>query len=568
MSCRTTQPIRTIFGLLVAGGVVTPILTGCASDPPPQMPAYGMLGQPQQYDDIGTYTRTVSTTSEKAQGWFNHGMTWLYGFNHDEAVLCFRKATEYDPDCAMAWWGIAHAQGPNYNVPMMWPSRDAAAWDALQRAIECMDSATPVEQDLIDALTHRYADPPPADRAHLDAAFAQAMERVWSRHPNDPDVGTIYAESLMTKYPWMLYDRDGTPARGETNTIVAVLERVLAMDANNPGANHLYIHAIEPSNDKGRATPAADRLCDMVPISGHLQHMPSHIYVQTGEWSKSIEQNKKSMVVDAIYRERSPGHVLQEFYLVHNAHMLAFSAMMIGREDEAMAAARAMWDEVPIETMGAIAPFVDPWMCSVYDVQKRFGRWDDLLAEPAPPTYLPVTTAVWRAHRAIAYAAKKDFENATAEHMRFRDAMKNIPNEPMWNTHDTAMKFLLTSDLFISGEIALQQGEWNKAATLLEDAVAIESTLGYGEPPLWLQPVRHTLGAVYLRAERYADAERVYREDLERWPGNGWSLFGLARALEMLDRDEEAMAVRERLDAAWADADEPITTSCKCIPVT
>jgi tetratricopeptide (TPR) repeat protein len=252
--------------------------------------------------------------------------------------------------------------------------------------------------------------------------------------------------------------------------------------------------------------------------------------------------------------------------MTHNSHMLAFSAMMCGREKEAMVAARAQWDHLPEEVLREYGGFFDTMMCSIYDVQKRFGRWDELLAEPAPPENLPATTAVWRAHRAIAYAAKKDFASAEREHLEFRALMDAFPESPAWENQRTALEYFTVSDLFVEGEIALQKGEWDEAARLLEHAVVVEDGLGYGEPPMWLQPVRHTLGAVYLMSGRYADAERVYREDLNQWRDNGWSLFGLSRALEEQGKDEEALAVRRDFERVWKGADEPTETSCKCIP--
>ena len=492
----------------------------------------------------------------------------MYSFNHDEAVRSFTKATELDPECAMAWWGVATAQGPNYNDPIMTEDRSIAAWEALQNALARIENTSPVEHALIEALTRRYENPAPKDRKQLEKSFSDAMAKVWAYYPDDSDVGTLYAESLMVQYPWKLYKSDQQPAREDTLKIVAVLEQVLEMDPRNPGANHLYIHAIEPSDDKKRAIPAADRLSDLVPSSGHLRHMPSHIYVQVGMWERSMEQNAKAMDRDDHYRVLSPEQGRQLGYMMHNSHMFAFSAMMIGREREAMAAARDMWDDLKEEDLRKVGPFLDSWMCSIYDVQKRFGRWDELLAEPAPPKYLPITTAVWRAHRAIAYAAKKDFENAEREQMAFRTAMKEIPSIPARKTFGTAVKFLLVSELFISGEIALQKGDLEEAASLLEEAAAIEDTLGYGEPPMWLQPVRHTLGAVYLKNGRYADAERAYREDLAKWPGNGWSLYGLYRALDRQGKTQDALAVKRGYDRVWALADEPTTTSCKCISKT
>lgn len=548
---------------------LTAVWVGCSAMQTVTVPPeYGALGKAQIFADMGSHTREITTDSPEAQEYFNQGLNWLYAFNHDEAVRSFTRAAELDPDCAMAWWGVAYAQGPNYNDPVMTEKRSAAAWTALQNALRRIDDELPAERALIEALAQRYDDPAPEDRKPLEKAFSDAMATVWAQHSDDSDIGTFYAESLMVQHPWKLYTNDREPAREDTLVLVSVLEKVLALDPDNPGANHLYIHAVEPSVDKERAVSAADRLSDLVPGSGHLRHMPSHIYVQVGMWERSIEQNAKAMRADDKYRALAPYPGMQHGYMTHNSHMLAFSAMMIGRERVATEAARQMWDDLTDEVMQEAAPYFDPWMCSIYDVQKRFGRWDDLIASPAPPEYLPVTTAVWRAHRAVAYAAKKDFESAEREQRAFRSAMKAVPETPLWGTYGTALKFLLVSELFIAGEIALQKGDWEEAAGLLEEAVAIEDTLGYGEPPMWLQPVRHTLGAVYLKVARYADAERVYREDLAKWRENGWSLFGLSRALEEQGKTKEALAARQDYERVWSGAEKMIATSCKCIPRT
>ncbi len=305
----------------------------------------------------------------------------------------------------------------------------------------------------------------------------------------------------------------------------------------------------------------------MVPASGHLLHMPSHIYVQVGQWDKAVIQNEKAMRADARYRRLSPKQGIQHMYMMHNAHMLAFAAMMSGREQAALAAARAMWKDVPDEVLPEIAPVVDPWMCAVYDVQKRFGRWDAILAEAAPPSFLPITTAVWRGHRAIAYAAKKDFKNAEREQKAFREAKANIAEDLMWFT-DPAHQVLAVSEHFIAGEIALHRGDLRLAADELEQGVMLEDALTYSEPPQWAQPVRHTLGAVYLASARYGDAERVYREDLAKWRENGWSLYGLSRALQQQGKIREAGEVERQYRVVWKHADAPTTTSCKCIPKT
>ncbi len=520
----------------------------------------------QLFDNMGSHCRTITTDSAEAQAYFDQGLTWMYAFNHDEAIRSFTRAGELDPNCAMAFWGVAMCQGPNYNDPIMTEARSTAAWDALQNAMDRIDNTTKVERALIEALAHRYASPWPEDRTHLEQSYADAMAEVWAAYPNDSDVGTLYAEAMMVQMPWKLYTLDHQP-EPDTYKIVATLERVMEMNPDHPGANHLYIHAVEPSLDPDRGLAAADRLGDLVPGAGHLDHMPSHIYVKTGHWTRAVVQNEKALRADSAYRALSPDQGIQHLYMVHNAHMLAYAAMMGGREEDAMAAARAMWDNIPPDALEAVGPMFDRWMSSVYDVQKRFGRWDDILAEPAPPSFLPITTAIWRAHRAIAFAAKHDFDNAALEHEAFRAVKASLPEDHR-SGDDLAHRVLEVSDYFIAGEIALQKGDYQAAAQQLTRAAEVEDTLSYGEPPQWLQPVRHTLGAVYMKSRRYADAERAYREDLAKWRNNGWSLYGLSRALEKQGKIAEAREVEAQYLRAWDLADALTTTSCKCIPET
>jgi len=518
----------------------------------------------QRFEEIGPYRRPVTTSSDEAQRYFDQGLAWMYSFNHDEAIRSFAKAAELDPACAMAWWGISICEGPNYNDPVMTDARSGAAWSALKEAEARLDNASPVERGLIEALAARYAFPWPEDRAGLNVAYAAAMEELLARFPDDPEIGTLYGESLMVLRPWQLYTIDRLP-EADTAKITAALEAVLEMHPDNPGANHLYIHAVEPSLEPERALPAADRLRNQIPVSGHMNHMPSHIYVQTGDWDKSIVQNRAAMRRDTTYLDRSPEQGIQHMYIVHNAHMLAYSAMMVGQETEAMEAARSMLPGVPEQMLPAVADFVDLWMSSVYDVQKRFGRWDAILAEPAPPETLPITTAIWRAHRAVAFAAKHEYEDAEAEYERFKEARDAIPEDKMSGS-DATRRILEVSDHFIRGEIALQRGQWERAIAALEQAVEVEDSLSYGEPPQWLQPTRHTLGAVLLKAGRPADAEAVYLEDLERWPGNGWSLLGLSRSLRAQGKLDAAAAAEARYAEAWKGADRPVTSSCLCLP--
>ncbi|MCH2179867.1 MAG: tetratricopeptide repeat protein [Mariniblastus sp.] len=521
--------------------------------------------QERIFQGMGNHHRTITTQSAETQKYFDQALTWAYGFNHDEAIRSLLAATKHDPDAAMPWWGIAYCEGPNYNLPIT-PERSKAAWYAIQNALARKTQGTVKERALIEAMHKRYAMPIPEDRTELDRAYADAMQTVWASYPDDPDVGTLYAESLMLLRPWKLYTSEGEPVE-DTDTIVQTLESVLKIQPDHPGANHLYVHAMEPSNTPDKALPAAHALDNLIPASGHLLHMPSHIYVRTGHWDKAITQNQKAIIADAEYLKLSPVQTMQHIYMIHNSHMLAYAAMMSGQEKEAMKAARLMQAQANDGILESFGPVLDRWMCSVYDVQKRFGRWDSILAEPAPPETLPITTAIWRAHRAIAFAAKRDFPNAEKEYTSFRTVRESIPLEVL-AAGDMDDRFLEVSDLFIRGEIALQKQRWNRAIELLTKAADIESTLAYGEPPQWTQPVRHTLGAVLLAAGRYAAAETCYRKDLEKWPNNGWSLFGLSRSLEGQGKTDEAKAVYQQYEAAWSHADEAISTSCKCIPKT
>ena len=559
---KTVMSFR-IFALL---GVValTSGLSILRSTEQPTPIAGETIGQDSMFEGMGKHTRKISTNSEATQAYFDQALTWAFAFNHDEAIRSLMRAAQQDPSCPMTWWGIAYCEGPNYNSPIT-PERSKAAFYAIENAKSRIKNASDVERALIEALAKRYTFPAAEDRKPLDQAYAAAMGEVWKAFPQDPDVGTLYAESLMMLRPWELYSTEGEPVE-DTDKIVSTLESVLRLQPDHPGANHLYVHAMEPSLTPEKALKAAHALDNLIPASGHLLHMPSHIYVRTGLWNEAIEQNVKALDADQKYLKLSPQQGMQYIYMIHNSHMLAYAAMMSGREKEAMSAARHMWEQTPDAVMTSMGPFFDRWMCSVYDVQKRFGRWDEIIAEPAPPETLLVTTAIWRAHRAIAFAAKKDFANAEIEYTKFRNARAAIPLAvlEMGGMDD---RFLEVSDLFIRGEIALQKERWTLATELLTDAAAIESTLAYGEPPQWLQPIRHTLGAVYLATNQYAKAEQCYREDLEKWPNNGWSLFGLSKALTGLGKKKAAQETLANYEKHWAKADAPLTTSCKCLEI-
>ncbi|MEP0845775.1 MAG: hypothetical protein HRF50_03015 [Phycisphaerae bacterium] len=516
------------------------------------------------FEGMGAHGRPVRTASAEAQRYFDQGLVWAYAFNHDEAIRSFRRAAELDSDCAMAWWGIALCNGPHINNPLVDDAHAAAAWAALQEATARMQNAEALEQALIRALAKRYADPQPADRRPLDEAYAAAMREVWLANRRDADVGTLFAEALMDLQPWDLWTRDGQP-KGNTNEILAVLEEVLALAPDHPGANHLYVHAVEASPHPEKGVAAADRLRHLVPASGHLVHMPAHIDVQVGRWSLAADQNVAASEADRRYRALSPRQGFYRVYMAHNQHFLSFASMMEGRSAAAISAARDMVAAVPPEFIRENGPWIDPLMSITLDALKRFGRWDELLREPAPPDGLPITRAMWHFSRGLALAAKGQVSAAEQERELFAAAAKRVPAGAMMQVNP-AEKILRIAQHMLDGEIAYRRGDVSAAVAELTRGVELEDTLVYMEPPEWIQPVRHTLGAVLASAGRFREAERVYRRDLEIWPENGWSLFGLAQSLAAQGQAAEAEQVRKRFEKAWARADTSIGSSCLCVP--
>lgn len=528
---------------------------------------------PPLFDNLGPYTRTITTSSPLAQRYFNQGLNWMYAFNHDEAVRSFEYAAHLDPDCAMAYWGVAICSGPHINNPFMDENRSRVAWDALHRALERSAKCTQVERELIGALAARYDDPArdggtklpldPVARRPFDEAYADAMARVYKRHPTDNDVATFYAESLMDLRPWDMWSLDGQP-RPETPEVVRLLQQVLASDPNHPGANHLYIHAVEASPHPELADGAATRLRTLVPGSGHMVHMPAHIDVRTGRWNLAADQNEHAIKVHNAYEKRSPRQGFYRVYMSHNDHFLAFACMMAGRREDAVAAARQTVRSMPEDFLRDFAPVADALCPIEIESLMRFGMWDEILREPEPRESLPITRAIWTFARGVAYAAKGEVSLARAEQTRFRERVSKIPEDAMMAINP-ARKVLSIADDMLEGEILYREGDLDGAVTHLRKAIAIEDTLMYMEPPDWVQPVRHALGAFLADAGRYAEAEAVYREDLAKWPENGWSLHGLAVCLEHRGAADEAAAVRERFDRAWSRADTKLAASCFCV---
>ncbi len=514
------------------------------------------------FEGMGEHRRPVSTTSETAQRYFDQGLVWAYAFNHDEAIRSFREATRLDPNCAMAWWGISLCNGPHINNPAMDEKHSQDAYEALQKALSHKLAATPTERELIDALSKRYADSPPADRKPLDEAYAAAMREVWKRHPGDTDVGALFAEAMMDLRPWDLWTKEGKPHPG-TEEVVATLEQVLRLNPKHPMGIHLYIHAVEASPLVERAVGPADRLRDLVPAAGHLVHMPGHIDIRVGQWTQAATANEKAIETDRKYRKISPRQGFYHIYMAHNHHFLAFTAMMEGRSAVALRAARDMIAGVPEEYAKANPAIVDGYMPIVLEVMMRFGKWDEILKEPAPPRFLPISSAFWRFTRGVAYAAKGQTEQAEKEQARFRDAVAKVPADAVVSINP-AKDVLAIAGHVLTAEIAFRRGQVDTAVAELEQAIKIEDQLKYMEPPDWIQPVRHTLGAFLVHAGRHADAEKVYRQDLKYWPENAWSLYGLTQCLKARGA-ADAAEVESRFRKAWSRADIQIGSTCLCV---
>ncbi len=513
--------------------------------------------------DLGSYSRPVTTTSPEAQRYFDQGLAFLFGFNHDEAIRSFQRAAELDPGCAMAHWGMALANGPHINNTVLPPERSEAAYAALARARAASANASPVEKALIVALAARYASPPPEDRRQLEVAYANAMRSVAAAFPKDADVGALFAESLADLRPWDFWRPDGTPQPG-TEELVSALENVMRLDPKHPFALHMYIHAVEASTQPGRADAAADALRDRLPGLGHLVHMPSHIDVRRGRWQEAITANAKAMAADRSYTARAPEQGFYRLYMAHNHHMLTYAAMMTGQSALAIRTIREMVGDIPLEFYRNNA-FADGFMAMPLEVLMRFGRWDEILAEPAFPDFVPISRSLSHYARGVAFAAKGALPDAEKELAAFMEARAKVAKEAFFG-NNTGSDVLDVAERVLTGEIAFRSGRRDQGIALLREAVAREDKLRYDEPPDWIQPVRHALGAALLQAGRFADAEAVFREDLEKLPDNGWGLYGLQRSLALQKKKAEAAAVLKRYQAIWSRADLKIQSACLCLP--
>ncbi|MGV3531947.1 MAG: hypothetical protein ACO1QR_06215, partial [Chthoniobacteraceae bacterium] len=487
--------------------------------------------------------------------------------NHGAAIRSFEEAARLDPECAMAHWAIALASGPHINFPLVPPPAAERAWKELSLAQAHAKDASPVEQKLIEALAARYANPQPEDRAPLDQAYADAMRKLWKEYPQDPDVGAFFAEALMDLRPWDQWTPEGDAQPG-TEEVLATLDAVLKLNIQHPLANHLYIHAVEASPRPDRANDAADRLRDLQPGIAHNVHMPSHIDVRTGRWHAAVRANVKAVDADRRKREvAGPPKGFLNLYAAHNGHMLAYAAMMTGQSELAISAIRAMRKDLPEEFLKEYAAVAEGFAAMPIEVLVRFGRWDEILAEPADyPEYMPFSRAFHHAARAIAHAAKGSLNEARQEQATFLEKSKLVAEEATFG-NNTARAILDLAAKMVEGEILVHDGKLDEGFEALRAAVKLEDALKYDEPPGWMIPSRHVLGASLVRAGRFADAEQVYREDLKRLPENGWALYGLAQSLrEQGKSGKELKAVDDRFAKVWAKADLKISSSCLCLP--
>ena len=484
----------------------------------PGAPSSSAPATPAERFHLGHHTRHVTTTSAEAQNAFDRGLTLAFSFAYDAAEEEFRRAAAADPTCGMAWWGVALVNGPHINMPLVPPDRAKTAWDALGKAKALIGGSSEPEKALIAALSTRYADPQPENRRPLDEAYAGSMRELFARYPKDADIAVLFADALMDLRPWDLWTAKGVAQPG-TDEIVAALEKAMALAPDHPGALHLYIHAIEASPHPEKAVAAADRLRELVPGLSHMVHMPSHVYARVGRWADAAQANERAIEADAYYRSIHPNPGFYAIYMAHNPQFLAFTAMMRGRSAEAVAGARTMVATIPPEFVEAFAPMVDGVMIFPSEVLMRFGRWDEVLKEPEPKATLPMSRALWRFTRAVALTALGRADEAEQERATFRLLATKVPPEWTFGNSPATVALAVASKV-LDGEMAAKAKKFDEAVAALKEAATLTDTMRYDEPPDWIVPVRHTLGAVLMNAGRASDAEAVYREDLVRYPEN------------------------------------------------
>lgn len=505
---------------------------------------------PPLNQNYGRVAHPTSTKNPQAQRYFEQGMALYYGFNHDEAVRCFHAAATLDPAMSMAWWGMALSLGPNYNAGVD-AEGERKAYESEQKAIATSSAASQKERDYVNALAARYSNDPKADYQQLSTAYSAAMHDLAAKYSDDLDAATLYAESLMDLHPWQLYRQDGTPAPG-TGEIVRTLESVMKRDPNHLGANHFYIHAVEGSNRPQDALPSAQRLAGLAPESGHLVHMPGHIFIRTGDHLQSLETNRKAARVDEAFFERTGAEGGYEMYYMHNLHFIAVEAMFLGRSGEATSTVMKIHDK--LLPHAAAMPMADGFVALPSQILVRLNRWDDVMKLPEPSPRLPFSQYMWHYSRAMAWASSGQQTSASAElgkMQKLAPEAAKVQINPV-DAANTGRIMTITAEL-VQAKMAERENRPDDAIVHLKRAVTIQDQADYDEPQDWISPVRESLGGALLRAHRAAEAEAVFREDLQRNPKNPRSLFGLAESLRQQQKDDTQ--TRADFERAWQYAD-------------
>jgi len=513
---------------------------------------------------LGSHRFAVTSRQPDVQRWFDQGLALAWGFNHEAAERSFLKAAELDPACAMCWWGAALVLGPHVNAAMD-PANNAKAWQRIVKAQSLAAATTPREQAYIKALAARYAEQPPADRKPLDEAWAGALGDLVKASPDDLDSAVFLAEALMDLQPWNYYDAQGQP-KGRIEEVVATLESVMQRDPEHAGALHLYVHAVEASSAPERGVAAADRLRSLLPGSGHLVHMPAHIYTRVGRYHDAVLANRLAVAADDSFLATcKPGAAVYPLaYVPHNHHFLWWAASMEGASAEAIASADETAKRASVEALirqpGFI--FLQDFLVTPLKARAQLGRWDEIVATPKPAADLPYPIAIWHYAQGMAAVRQGRLDEAQT-HLA---ALAATAVDPVWEQAHIGPQHTLSGTLRIAervlaGELAAARKDYPAALAALGQGVALEDALAYFEPPVWHQPVRQTLGAVQLAAGQAAAAEASYRQDLARFQDNGWSLFGLTQALRAQQKNDEAAATELRLQQAWQHADLKLAAS-------
>ena len=499
---------------------------------------------------LGDLHHPVSTHNPQAQQFFDQGLRFIYAFNHDEAARSFQHAAELDPNLAMAYWGVAEAVGPNYNDPAD-PDRYKHAHDAVQKAVDLSSGASPSEQAYIQAMAKRFPADPNSDLKKAAEEYHDAMRQVAAEFPDDLDAATLFAEAGMNLRPWGLWHQDGTPEVG-TDEIVVTLESVLKRDPNHLGAVHYYIHAVEASNNPERALAGANRLAALAPGAGHIVHMPAHIYIRTGDYEAAVQTNEQAAEVDRAYLKATGEQgIYPMMYYSHNLHFVAMCGAMNGRYAEARKNADLLAANVGPHVKEM--PPLEGFMTIPMAVEIRFHHWSEILKMPAPDPSMKTATVFWHFGRGLALAGTGKVTEAEAEYKIVADAEAATPPDAIFQMpiNNKAKDIMKIAEDVLGARVAIARKDTSAAIVLLRQAVAIQDTLKYGEPPDWFFPVRESLGAVLLMNGDAAGAEKVFREDLDRNPRNPRSLWGLRQALLQQKRDYDAGFVQKQFETSW-----------------